>query len=181
MAGRLAAQPRLGWACRDEDALVGACVRLGSCWDAGVEERVVTRYCAGDPLTTSDDTFEGSRSSLRFLSQTQLRLPSPSLSVSLPPSLSFPLVQDFPCSSLHALFQVAFLNLCYSRVCSTAVRGPLSPQRCVQQGMGTSARLAVQKLSPESFTRKCCTFCLSARCPGSLRRCGAENPRSRSV
>ena len=155
-AGRLAAQPCLGWTCRDEGALVWACARLGSCWDAGAEERVVTRYCAGDPLTTREDTFERSRSSLRFLSLSQLRLPSASasLSVSLPPSLSFPLVQGFPRSSLHTLLQVAFLNLCYSHVCSTAVRGPLSPAEVRSAGHGYVCKVGGAETQPRELHKE---------------------------
>lgn len=121
---------------------------VGSCWDVGAEGRVVTRYCAGDPVTTSEDTFERSWSSLRFLSLSQLRLPSASasLSVCLPPSLSFPLV--------HALLQVAFLNLCYSHVCSSAERGPLSPAEVRSAGHGYVRKVGGAETQPRELHKE---------------------------
>lgn len=112
----------------------------------------MTRHCAGDPLTAGADAFEGSRSSLRFLSLSQLRLPS--ASVSLPPSLSFLLVQDFPRSSLHAVLQVAFLNLCYSRVCSTAVHGPLSPAEVRSAGHGHVYKVGGAETQPRELHKE---------------------------
>ena len=181
MAGRLAAQPRLECRRRDEDALAGMCPLPGSCWDAGAEERVVPRYCPGDPFAAGDDESKESWSSLHLLSLSQLRplSASVSLSVSLPP-LSFHLVQDFLSLQLTRSALGGFSEPSLLSVCSTALLGPLSPVEMRSAGHGCVCKVGGAETQRRGLQGSL-ACCLCSGCLGSLRRCGAEHPRFRRV
>lgn len=135
------------------------------------------RYCPRDPFAAGDDESEESRLSLH-LSLSQLR--PLSASVSLPVSLlplSFHLVQDFLSLQLTRSALGGFSEPSLLSVCSTALLGPLYPAEVRSAGQGCVCKVGGAETQRRGLQGSL-ACCLCSGCLGSLRRCGAEHPRS---